>query len=269
MYPKNDLYKIYKEHYSNTSYSRRFPDITKRFTLDNLNRAINCCEHWGSFLDVGAGSGHYSVPLLYKFKKGAAVEPGKNEHLDKLCDQYGNLTVKNDYIQNVSFSESFDFILLADLFEHIPQEMMGQFMDSLGGFQEKGGVVYLLTPNIFVCGPADESDIFHTKHANGHYKHYAKEEIIDIFSSRGYCLLFENYEEHYSQRVFKNIYWGLARRDKIFSGNIFYNLLSWPLAMAVRLFLRIMNGFVYRDELKKQNDSTGAVTIALIFKKIR
>ncbi|EKD85768.1 MAG: hypothetical protein ACD_37C00628G0002, partial [uncultured bacterium] len=79
MYPENNLYNIYIKNYFSLTSPQKFPDITKQFTLDSMSRAINCCEQWGSFLDIGAGSGHYSLPLLFKFKKGTAVEPVNNE----------------------------------------------------------------------------------------------------------------------------------------------------------------------------------------------
>src|SRR5260221_371549 len=60
-YPANDLYKFYTRYAVDTWLSPRIKDHTLRRSISLLNRAMNCCETWNTFLDVGAGSGRISI----------------------------------------------------------------------------------------------------------------------------------------------------------------------------------------------------------------
>ena len=176
MYPEKDLYKIYKENIEEKLFSGRIPDVTKKRTLEVMNFAINCCDSWGSSLDVGSGTGHYSIPLLFKFKKSAVVEISKHEEHEYLKNKYSNFEYYNNFIEQIEFKEKFDFVLLADIFEHIID--IDKFIEQVSNLQNEGGVVYILTPNSLFCGPAEQSGIYYIKYKDGHIKHYLKKQKL-------------------------------------------------------------------------------------------
>ncbi|EKD71929.1 MAG: hypothetical protein ACD_46C00060G0001, partial [uncultured bacterium] len=132
-----------------------------------------------------------------------------------------------------------------------------------------GGVVYLMTPNIFFCGPADESEIYYTRHNNGHYRHYTKEEMVSLFFAKGYDLIYANYEEHLLRRKFESVYWSLSRRINNLGSNGFLGVLLWPFIKILHLFFRVASYCIFRNELGLSLTEDNAITVALIFKKIR
>ena len=224
MYPEKNLYKIYKKSLVSDRFSIRLPDFSKRLCLEIMNTAINCCDKWDNFLDVGANTGNYSIPLLQKFKNGTAVEVEPNKTLTSVALKYKNLTVYNDYIQNMSTEQSFDFVLLSDVFEHIPIKDIQLFIDKISSIQEIGGVAYISMPNPFFCGPAEKSAIHYTKHNHGHHKHYTKEETVALWEENGYKLIFHCYEYHQLRQLLEKLFWRFSIKD-----NFLYNKSSHSL----------------------------------------
>lgn len=268
MYPKNDLYEIYEAKVSDDGLSRRLPDISRRYTLDLMNRAINCCDHWGVFLDVGANRGHYSVPLLHKFEKGIAVEAEANDSLAAVGQKYGNLAVKIGLVQNVKFGDKIDFILLSDVFEHIPVGELNGFIKALADAQNTGGVIYLGTPNPIFCGPAEKSDIYFEKSRFGHCKHYTKEEVLELFHGFGYRPVLFGYEENRLRGRFKRLLYGFSRRDRrLADRSVVYAVVSAPLVGLLRLAFRAFGEAVRRDESKRSQTAADAMTQVFVLKK--
>ena len=252
MYQKNNLAEVFFKFSREKRLSSRLPDYTNITTLYYMNRAINCCDQWNNFLDIGASDGHYSIPLLKKFCEGTAVEMDNNQSLVSLKKDYGNFNPIIGTISDIKPGTKFDFILMADVFEHIPLDHINDFCLKLSEIQDVGGVIYIMTPNAMFCGPASKSDLFHKINNNehhGHQKHYLSSEIEKLFLERGYSLLFKVYEESKFRRIIKRIILGFSIRDNKYQKSIIYKTISPIFIYPIKLFLLIFARIGHNIEL--------------------
>ena len=270
MYPPKDLQKIFKKYQHSDRYSKRLPDFSKRFCLEMINLAINCCEKWGSFLDVGASSGHYSAALIKKFSKGVAVEVEPNEYLDDLVSKNKNLSVFNDYMQNFPVKDTkIDFVFLSDVFEHIPLNEVENVMKKISKNQSYGGVVYISTPNTLFCGPVDQSDTYYKKHQFGHYKHYTVNEVSNLWKKHGYETIFVCYEYGSLRHFFEKHFWRFSIKDRqFFNKSKFYKYLSYPFILLLKPLFYLIEMIVYSNEKRNRNNSFDSMSTTFILKKI-
>lgn len=268
MYPRNDLYTIYKKNIHDKVFSDRILDVTKKRTLEVMNFAINCCECWGASLDIGGGSGHYSIPLLSKFKKSIVVDVEKHEEHEYLKNKYSNFEFYNNFIEQIDFKEKFDFILLVDIFEHIVD--INSFIKQIACLQEKSGVIYILTPNPLFCGPAEQSEIYYTKHENGHQRHYLKTEIVRIMNGYNYEIIYSGHEEAPLRQGVRILLKGLSRRDKILSDTfyLYKKIISPLLSVVYKPIIFFVEFCVYRNEYINRNNVETTRATAYIFKKL-
>ena len=269
MYPKNDLYKVYLTTSQNGRASSRLPDSTSRSTIKMMGVATNCCEKWDSFLDVGAGAGHYSVPLLTRFKKGTAVEATPFPELRELAKN-PRFKLFTGLFNNITLNEQFDFILLSDVFEHIPVDQTATFVSNLAERQASGGIIYLLTPNPLFCGPAPASEIYFSKTGlghHGHYKHYLPSEIGRIFTAKGYETIWCGYEEGRLRELVRRILYAFSSRDRRFISSRLYRFLSAPFIALLRIFFSVAGRLVEIDEIRIRQNKLATRTLAMILKK--
>jgi SAM-dependent methyltransferase len=268
MYTPRDLFKLYKKYSLNEEYSRKVPDVTKKRTIEVMNMAINCCESWGHSLDIGAGSGSYTAPLLRKFKQCTVVDVVPFKEYPRFKKEFPNFDYKIGEFETLSFTEKFDFILLADIFEHIPD--IKAFMAKIAGLQNKGGVVYIMTPNPLFCGPAETSSLFYKRNPYGHQKHYLPFEVKEVVEKAGYVLVNMSYEEANARRKWgRRIVLGLSRRDRRWSdASAIYRGAIGPSCRAIlKPFLWLIEKIIYRNELKHAQDSESTMSAVYIFKK--
>jgi SAM-dependent methyltransferase len=266
MFPEKNLYKLYKGYIHEREYSSRIPDITKKRTLEMMNTAVNCAEKWDTALDIGGGSGHYSIPLIHKFRKAVLVELEKHEEQDYLQNKYSNFHFFQAKIEDIKIEDKFDFILLADVFEHIPD--VKALAMKLSDLQDKGGVVYILMPNPLFVGPAIESEIYYKRTPYGHQRHYFPDETEKIMSEAGYKLVHFSYEEGEFRQKIKRIIRGFSRRDKKFSKVRLYDKVIGPILHFLYSPLLIwVELAVYKDEWRKKENCEATRNIGYIFKK--
>lgn len=272
MYPPNNLAKIFFQT-QKTEMGVRLVDKTKKTTLHYINKAINCCDNWNSFLDVGANAGHYSLPLLSKFQTGTAVEIDQNQKLLTLAEKFKNLNVIIGKIDNIRPEERFDFILLADVFEHIPIEEIKKFCLKISDLQNLGGILYILTPNPIFCGPATKSDLFYKTNNNlhrGHYKHYTQNEIKNIFLPLGYELIFLVYEESRTRQLIKRLTFGFSRRDKQYSDySRIYRLLNPFFLYPLKIIISLLSLISFQLEKFNSENKFKMMSQILVFKKLK
>lgn len=266
MYPKNNLYELYKKFFYNVEYSELVPDITKKRTLDVMNLAVNCCDSWNTALDIGGGGGHYAIPLLHKFKKVVLVDMFPFKEHAVLKNTYAHFEYHNSKIEDIDFKETFDYIFLSDIFEHIHD--IQSFVQKISSLQNAHGVVYMLTPNQLYCGPAEKSGIHHTLHDGGHFRHYLPHEIQSLMKTYGYELVYQCYEEGELRQTIKRIVKGISRRDKKMSHYSFYAHIVGPiihliLKPALLLLEYVVNGI----EVANKNNSEKTMATVYIFKK--
>jgi len=271
MYQKNNLPEIYFKSSREKRLSSRLPDYTNTTTLYYMNRAINCCDNWDNFLDIGASDGYYSVPLLKKFEKGTAVEMDNNENLISLKKDFDNFTPIIGTIDNIKVDTKFDFILMADVFEHIPLTEINNFCLQLSGMQNIGGVIYILTPNPVFCGPATKSELFHTVNNHehhGHQKHYLVKEIENMLAKYGYSLVLEACEESNFRQFVKRIIFSFSIRDNKYQKSAVYRIVSPMFVYPLQLLLYVLGFISHKIELLKSENKFEMMSQVLVFKKI-
>lgn len=268
-YPKNNLSKYFYSHGSFRWFSPRLPDFTNKWTVDYMNFAINICEKWNTFLDIGAGDGRYSRTLAPKFKKGYAVESTSNDNFASIHSDFPNVTCVTKYIQHTSIKEKIDFVLLADVFEHIPLKDIQSFVKKINSMQSTGGVVYILTPNAIRCAPAFLSGIYHTRLPDGHYKHYLKQEIDEQFEKYGYIPVLARYEDANLRLIVKSSLMLVSNLDKRMARSAFTRAITSPFILIVGLFFKILTVLVTIDEGLHVNDVFNTQTLVVVYKKIK
>jgi SAM-dependent methyltransferase len=267
MYQLNNLYEKYKERILSTEFSSDLPDVTSKITLNHINHAINLCKKWDSALDIGCGNGHYLAALSSKFRKNIGIEIDTYKEHETLTGYYENIKFFKGKLEEYSENEKIDFILLMDIFEHIPD--ISSFMQKIKDLQDKNGIVYLTTPNPHFCGPAQECDIYYKKSGyHGHIDHYTKKEIIDIFSDFGYEMEFCIFEETKARGFLKILAKGFSRRDRRFSKKFFYKLSRPIFIVILKLLFKIIEIVSYKIEKKYQNDIFNTQSFGIVFKKI-
>lgn len=265
MYPDHDLYQKYKERLILSLFSKALPDVTKKATLENMNYAINLCDQWEHCMDIGGGTGHYLAALAAKFKRATLVEIQKHEEHNALVENFKNIELFNDYVEKYNTSIKPDFILMADLFEHIVDIKF--FINQISTLQNTGGVVYIMTPNPIFCGAAPESGLYHTVNPWGHIKHYTKNEICSLMESAGYTLELALFEEGPFRQKAKHYLYALSRRDKKWNSYLMYSAVRPVFLLLVLPFFWIIEKLTYRSEKKYQYNELSTLTQDLVFKK--
>lgn len=266
MYPKIDLYKIYLGSLVTSQFSTVLPDVTKKHTLENINYAINVTDKWDVCMDVGGGSGHYLAAIASKFKKAILIEVQKLPEQEIYRKKIENIEVVNSYIEEYNSKQKVDFILLADLYEHIPE--IENFIIQLSSLQENGGVIYIMTPNPIYCGPAPESGLYYTRHPNGHIKQYTTYEITKLMNKYGYQLILKlNEEAPFRQRA-KHFIFAISKRDEKWRKQFWFQIIR-PLFLLFALpVLKILEYLTYKSEIKYRYNELVTMTQDLVFKKV-
>lgn len=266
MYPKINLYRQYIKNLIDAKFSSDIPNVTTRITLEHMHYAMNLSESWDHCMDIGGGSGHYLTAFSGFFKRATLVEVDYHVEHELVKQRHPNIEIVESFIEKYEPKEKIDFILLADLYEHIPD--IKKFVGKIASMQEHGGVVYIMTPNPIKCGPAPESGIYHTLHPNGHIKHYPTQEINNLMREHGYELIFKLFEEGPFRKKIKYIIYGLARRDKNFSKNFLYRIIRPLILLVVWPLLFIFEKVAYHVERKHRFDQYTTTTQNLAYKKI-
>jgi 2-polyprenyl-3-methyl-5-hydroxy-6-metoxy-1,4-benzoquinol methylase len=267
LYPARSLYQRYLRNSFSHDFSTAIPDVAKRITLEHMENALYFAEAWDSFLDIGGGSGHYSMALASLFRKGTIVELADFPEHALLANKFPNLSLFSQPIEKYEGGGKFDFILLADIYEHIPN--VHAFVQKIAGLQNYGGVIYVMTPNPVVCGPAPESGIHHTRHEFGHIKHYTHQEVSNSFKKYGYEPVMLAYEEGPFRQEVKRIVKGLSRRDQSWRNRVWYRYFLRPFFLAASLTLsKILGMLVYAAERRNNTNEFYGMTECLTYKKI-
>ena len=217
------LYKTYlnlwKNSTVNAGFSPRLPDYGTKYWLECLQKALPVGAR-KTFLDIGAGDGRLSLLLLTAYHpEGAALEVQVNAHAWKpIVDRYNQFSLKTgllqETMQELVGKQEFDFILLSEVFEHIPPADVQDFLKNLRPLLSQDGTVFLTTPNRVARGPAETSAEWHEKQPYGHYKHYTHDEMQELLSAAGFKIEWRAFECHSFKKTFYNKwFYPLSRLD--------------------------------------------------------
>lgn len=268
-YPDIDLYKYYfKALQTSDWFSHRIQDKTARVTVDGINRAINICERNETFLDFGAGGGRYSAALLSFFGGGYGIEIEKNSSLEALAKTNSHFTTIYGKHAVSKIKRNVDFIQLIDVIEHIPTDEVNALVKSFSQLQEKGGVIYVLTPNAIRCGVVSRSGIFYKRFKYGHRKHYLLGELDLLFSKYGYTKIMSSYEDFALRSFARRAMLGCSMIDRKLLGIPLYRQTSSPFILFLNVCFSAINVPIVWFENVHRNDSFFARTVTATFKKL-
>ncbi len=168
-----------------------------------------------------------------------------------------------------------DFVLLAEVFEHIPSEEVPFFIDTLSRIISQDGGLFLTTPNFVIQGPAKYSPRWYKIQPYGHHKHYAAQELIDLFAEHGFKAEWYLFESGTLKRkVYNKLFYRISRFDQKFLNSkklplqvrVIYKYFSFPFIILINgtfyAFGQILNKFE-----KTFNNENNSETIIMFFKK--
>jgi 2-polyprenyl-3-methyl-5-hydroxy-6-metoxy-1,4-benzoquinol methylase len=263
---------LWKQGLVGRGFSRRLPDYATRSWFNHFQKALPRVS--GAFLDVGAGDGRLSLVLLTAHcKEGAALEVCVDRtSWDYILTHYKNFRLYEAKLQDAMnhLDQKFDLVVIAEVFEHIPPEDVGQFLHKLSQVVVPGGVVFLTTPNFYVQGSAQQSSLWYERYAYGHYKHYTAAELTQLLTAAGFCIQRCDFECHRLKKVlYDRCFYPLSRWDARLSisqrlpacAKNAYRAISWPAIMVVRLYFMVLARIIYFIESYRSDEQTAATIV--------
>ncbi len=279
------LYKKYVDLWQEglvcAGFSYRLPDYAIRFWLEQLQKALS--EHQGgTFLDIGAGDGRLSLLLLRSYSpQGTAIEVQVDSSVwAPILQRYSRFNLQQGLLQEVltkvAGKQSFDLIMLVEVFEHIPPGDVPAFLDSLAHVVSSNGCIFVTTPNYVVQGAAEHSSQWHERQPYGHYKHYTHKELVNAFEKVGFTERWHTFECHKTKQVLYNRWfyrvsrWDArlmhSRKLPVMLRRV-YRICSTPVILVVRAWFWVLGQLVYWVEKKYNSERTAATTIIVFEKK--
>ena len=276
----NHFIKIWSSKHVNAGLSTRLPDYGQKYWLSQLETSITKLKKL-NFLDIGAGDGRLTSLLLSydKTAQGTAIEVRtKLDIWQSIIDSnFGRVTQLDGLLQeHLKSLHDFNFVILSEVFEHIPTADVSNFLIDLNRITLQGGYVYLTTPNRIVQGPAEESPLWHEIEPYGHHKHYTLHELRTLLNSSNFEIIEANFEcNNRKLNLFNRWYYPIAR----FDGRILdskkipkwiksiYKTITFPIITLFKIIFKSLGNFVYKIE-KNENNENNAATIIILAKKV-
>lgn len=271
---------LYKQGRIHTGFSPRLPDYACGLWLDLLEKVISQSKR-NRFLDVGAGNGRLTRILAEFFTQGVAVEVATDApRWNQLQQECPHVSLREGLLQDIlpalQKEEKFDFVLLSEVFEHIPLPDVDSFLQALSTLITDDGVIFLTTPNFLVQGPAEKSSRWHEIEPYGHYKHYTLQEVTSALSAHGFEVVEHWFECHrFKSKGYSRFYYPLASLDaKLLQSKKLPRALRVLYKWATMPFVPVLNSFfgslawaLNRYE-RTHNNEANAETMILKIRKI-
>jgi SAM-dependent methyltransferase len=280
-----ELYKTYlklwKEGRICAGFSPRLPDYGIRIWLELLEKSLPY-QKGATFLDVGAGDGRLSLLLLRAFSpRGMAIEIQTNKDVwAGILQDYKEFELYDGLLQEAFVgshkNKKFNFVLLAEVFEHIPPQDVSAFLKALHDVLAPGGHIFLTTPNRVVQGPAELTPIWYERTPYGHYKHYSYAELKNIFDQAGFHVVWHRFECHpFKRYVYNKLFYPISRWDARFLNSlkiprmlrVFYSAVSWLPLQLIKTFFWFLALIVYIIEKTFTSEKNGATIVMCIMQK--
>lgn len=169
-----------------------------------------------------------------------------------------------------------DFVLLSEVFEHIPPKDIAPFLSCLQNIVSTNGKIFLTTPNSIVQGAAENSPRYYKKQKYGHYKHYSLKELKELLSKYNFQVDWYKFESGFFKRNFYNkAFYKTSRLDQKllnskklpYTIRYIYKNVSLPFILITRFVFWLLSKLVYISEHKFNNEKN-AETVVIQIKKI-
>ena len=136
------------------------------------------------FLEIGGGSGDFSVALIKRGLTGVVIDYSQyaNEVMRTTIppEYVDRLTIKQRDLFNLSNQEQYDLIVIFEVLEHIPEDK--KTIEKLFHLLKPGG--YLL-----LSVPAKKKLWDHSDEVVGHIRRYEKKELITLLHKAGFQII--------------------------------------------------------------------------------
>ncbi len=280
-----NLYRSYihlwKQSTINSGFSPRLPDYATRFWFEQMEQALPQSCSPRAFLDIGAGNGRLSLLLLSTYSvQGTAVEVQVDPHAwQPITNRFSRFELIEGKVQEIletfDGKKTYSFILLAEVFEHIPPTDVTPFLTALSKILSPDGTLFLTTPNRVVQGPAEQSSMWHEKKPYGHHKHYTYQELATLLEKHGFDIEWHTFECHTIKKILYNrLFYPLSRIDGRFLGSkkipriakLAFRATSMPIMSLARLFFWGISQLVYTIERTHSTEHNSQTMILRIRK---
>lgn len=209
-----------------------------------LSRMMTCFGDVSgrTVLDFGSGSGHKAILLALCTARVTAVEISETEveFIRAAAVRVNvplNIVIGGTERLSEFPDEAFDFVLLSEVFEHLPVDQAPEFCDQVARLMRPGGRVFLTTPNRVFYGPAEDSKEYYLRQPYGHHKHYTLAELREYFDRSPFRLRAHYFETHPLTLLRNRAFYPLAVYDYAIQRSLRYP--------ALRFLLRPFSDVVY------------------------
>jgi len=148
-----------------------------------ITQLVNKYSPSSCFVDIGGGNGCVSHALQSVGVETMLLEPGPRGAIN--AKRRGINTVIQSTLEDVGFmSNSIQAAGVFDVVEHIERDE--DFISSIGGYMQKGGVLY-------VTVPAYKTLWSHEDVEAGHFRRYTIKSLGCLLSKNGYEVVYSSY----------------------------------------------------------------------------
>jgi SAM-dependent methyltransferase len=136
-----------------------------------------------SFLEVGCGSGGYSLEFLKRGCKGVGIDFSSNaiarasRRLAPFIEKGRYKLIEEDFSTIKPFDERFDVVIALNVMEHLEDDLT--FLKKLKTYLKPGGHIIIAVPQ-----HANKWSILDD--AAGHFRRYSKKQLSDLLTNEGF-----------------------------------------------------------------------------------
>ena len=159
----------------------KISEVKYDFRNYNLYRLIIRYLSGRSVLDIGCGPGHFIIMAQNHGHKVTGIEPDPQLiSLGKDIYSEDNLNIHCTKVENLNLDQKFDTITMIDVLEHVKHDQ--EVLTNLKKYLSDSGKLIIVTPaHPYLYGIRDRSI--------GHFRRYAKRQIIHLVENSGMKIL--------------------------------------------------------------------------------
>lgn len=140
----------------------------------------------GQILDFGAGDGYLIKLMCERGLHVAAYEPseGRIENLRSMLESHTGFLG----VEGASSTEQYDFVMMAEVIEHILDEQLDKTLRRVSDFVKPGGVLVVTTPNnedleLGMAYCPVSNTLFHRWQ---HVRSFTKDSLVELLAQYGF-----------------------------------------------------------------------------------
>ncbi|OUR78488.1 hypothetical protein A9Q83_07615 [Alphaproteobacteria bacterium 46_93_T64] len=163
-------------------YGKKFKSKMKRAR----KRATSIKKHakGKQVLDVGCNLGYFVEACRELNMQALGVEVSQPV-VDQAKQYFPKSEFICDFLENIDFEDRrFDVVYTSEVIEHVPD--VNGFMSCIAKNMNKGGVLYLTTPELKRYKSNSETDGWENLHAPNHRQYFSKDNMVSFLEKHGF-----------------------------------------------------------------------------------